>query len=117
MPRQEVNTHHGEIGRRGIRSIPGSSGRRMFTASLAMSALGQKRTSHQVRVMSALPPKADIRCGDRQVRFVPKADIRRLIRSPHRQVAEQVMRLASVAGFQPADPIVLAIALRPVFVL
>jgi len=25
-----------------------------------MSALGQKRTSHQVRVMSALPPKADI---------------------------------------------------------
>jgi hypothetical protein len=26
-----------------------------------MSALGQKRTSHQVRVMSALPPKADIK--------------------------------------------------------
>jgi hypothetical protein len=25
-----------------------------------MSALGQKRTSHQVRVMSVLPPKADI---------------------------------------------------------
>src|SRR5215472_12014551 len=25
-----------------------------------MSALGQKRTLHQVRVMSALPPKADI---------------------------------------------------------
>jgi hypothetical protein len=28
---------------------------------LLMSALGQKQTSHQVRVMSALPPKADIR--------------------------------------------------------
>jgi len=26
-----------------------------------MSALGQKQTLHQVRVMSALPPKADIR--------------------------------------------------------
>ena len=38
-----------------------------------MSALGQKRTL-QVRLMSALPPKADIdgRCFD--VRFVPKAD-------------------------------------------
>jgi hypothetical protein len=27
--------------------------------------------------MSALPPKADIRYGDRHVRFVPKADIGR----------------------------------------
>src|SRR5262249_46635168 len=40
-----------------------------------MSALGQKRTSPNVRPMSALPPKADIRYGDRHVRFVPKADI------------------------------------------
>src|SRR5262249_367922 len=40
-----------------------------------MSALGQKRTSHDVRAMSALPPKADIvQCG-RHVRFVPKADL------------------------------------------
>jgi hypothetical protein len=29
-------------------------------ARLPMSALGQKRTSHQVRVMSALPPKANV---------------------------------------------------------
>jgi hypothetical protein len=28
-----------------------------------MSALGQERTSAHVRVMSALPPKADIRGG------------------------------------------------------
>jgi hypothetical protein len=28
--------------------------------------------------MSALPPKADIRHRDRDVRFVPEADIRRL---------------------------------------
>jgi hypothetical protein len=40
-----------------------------------MSALGQKRTSEQVRVMSALPPKADIAECDWDVRYVPKADI------------------------------------------
>jgi hypothetical protein len=28
-----------------------------------MSALGQKRTSARIRVMSALPPKPDIRSG------------------------------------------------------
>ena len=39
-----------------------------------MSALGQKRTSHQARVMSALPPKADIGTQSWNVRFVPKAD-------------------------------------------
>jgi len=33
--------------------------------------LGQKRTSRQVRVMSALPPKADIGECDWHVRFVP----------------------------------------------
>ena len=31
--------------------------------------------------MSALPPKADIRCHDRHVRFVPEADISLLIGS------------------------------------
>jgi len=40
-----------------------------------MSALGQKQTSVHVRVMSALPPKADIAESDWHVRFVPKADI------------------------------------------
>ncbi len=35
----------------------------------------KKRTSEQVRVMSALPPKADIGSAGRDVRFVPKADI------------------------------------------
>ena len=38
------------------------------------SALGQKRTLDCSRVMSALPPKADIVERDRHVRFVPKAD-------------------------------------------
>ena len=40
-----------------------------------MSALGQKQTSEHVRVMSALPPKADIVDAMRKVRFVPKADM------------------------------------------
>jgi len=40
-----------------------------------MSALGHKRTLARVRAMSALPPKADIRYGDRHVRFVPKAQV------------------------------------------
>jgi hypothetical protein len=37
-----------------------------------MSALGHKRTSPHVRVMSALPPKADITL---HARYVPNCDI------------------------------------------
>ena len=40
-----------------------------------MSALGHLLTSELVRVMSALPPKADMVQHDRDVRFLPKADI------------------------------------------
>jgi len=40
-----------------------------------MSALGHKRTSANVRAMSALLPKADMVWRGRDVRFVPKADI------------------------------------------
>jgi hypothetical protein len=43
-----------------------------------MSALGQKQTSNLVRVMSTLPPIADIDRACRDIRFVPKADIRLL---------------------------------------
>jgi hypothetical protein len=39
------------------------------------SALGQKQTLVKVRLMSALPPKADIDRACRDVRFVPKADM------------------------------------------
>jgi hypothetical protein len=42
-----------------------------------MSALGQKRTFQNDRLMSAIPPKADIAECDWDVRFVPKADIPR----------------------------------------
>ena len=40
-----------------------------------MSALGQKQTCAAQKVMSALPPKADMCSATRNVRFVPKADI------------------------------------------
>ena len=44
-----------------------------------MSALGQKRILAHLRLMSALPPKADIGTQPRNVRFVPKADkVRRI---------------------------------------
>ena len=41
-----------------------------------MSALGQKRTCAAQKVMSALPPKADMCSAIRDIRFVPIADIR-----------------------------------------
>jgi hypothetical protein len=41
-----------------------------------MSALGQKRTLKRLHTMSTLPPKADIVQHNRDVRFVPIADIR-----------------------------------------
>src|SRR5215471_19670561 len=44
------------------------------TANGSMSALGQKQTLGKVRLMSALPPKADIRTQPCDVRFVPIAD-------------------------------------------
>ena len=40
-----------------------------------MSALGQKQTFGCVRLMSALPPKADIGTQPLNVRFVPIGDI------------------------------------------
>jgi hypothetical protein len=55
-----------------------------------MSALGQKQTSARIRVMSALPPKADIEAQSHDVRFVPKADISRLL---DHLVGEQLHRV------------------------
>jgi hypothetical protein len=45
-----------------------------------MSALGQKQTLAHVRVMSALPPKADIAESDWHVRFVPQTEVKSQIR-------------------------------------
>jgi hypothetical protein len=74
-------------------------------ASALMSALGHKRTLTHVRVLSALPPKADItgHCADitrrlAHVRFTPKANISRT--SLHvRYVPEADMR--TVVDRQP----------------
>jgi hypothetical protein len=48
-------------------------------ANHSMSTLGQKQTLQGVRVMSALPPKADIARQRFDVRFVPFPDIATLI--------------------------------------
>jgi hypothetical protein len=40
-----------------------------------MSAMGHKRTLTRVRIMSALPPKADSRSQSQNVRFGPIRDI------------------------------------------
>jgi hypothetical protein len=53
-----------------------------------MSALGQTRTLRLVRLMSALPPKADIVQHGGNVRFVPKADVGLPIRSTRRRADE-----------------------------
>ena len=52
--------------------------KRTLELSHETTALCQKQTSEHVRVMSALPPKADIGTQPRDVRFVPEADIRGL---------------------------------------
>jgi len=46
-----------------------------------MSGLSQKRAFTLVLPMSALPPKADMVPRDRDVRFVPEADIRQVQQS------------------------------------
>ena len=56
-----------------------------------MSALGQKRTSGHVRVMSALPPKADITERDLLVSFVPEADITLIPKSAYSAMPIQDM--------------------------
>jgi hypothetical protein len=49
--------------------------RRDIPVARGMSALGQKQTCAAQKVMSALPPKADIGAAQINVRFVPIADI------------------------------------------
>src|SRR6516225_2179567 len=68
-----------------------------------MSALGQKQTSRHLQPMSALPPKADIAEHARNVRVVPKADIRRLIRSPRRRRRQATCRVLQLRHCNNAD--------------
>jgi hypothetical protein len=50
---------------------------RSSNSEKSMSALGQKATSRDVRTLSALPLKADIRQRDQDVCFGPKGDMPR----------------------------------------
>jgi len=67
-----------------------------------MSALGHKRTLGLVRVMSALPPKADINPRNLHVRFAPIADFAKhlfplvgvLRYSPSHGIGERVENLS-----------------------
>ena len=65
-----------------------------------MSALGQKQTLGKVRLMSALPPKADIETQSRDVRFVPKADIMRCSKRQLDQSDHRCPFLISLLGLQ-----------------
>ena len=69
-------------------------------AAIAMSALGQKQTSRDVRRMSALPPKADMCSALADVRFVPIADIGSLNRSPRRRSSGMLQKF-SIPAFAP----------------
>ena len=52
--------------------------RRDIPVARGMSALGQKQTCAAQKVMSALPPKADMCGATTHVRFVPIADMKGL---------------------------------------
>jgi hypothetical protein len=58
--------------------------------SLLMSALGQKQTWRFETAMSAIPPKADIVRRGGNVRFVPEADIGKIIRLLCQRVQEMI---------------------------
>jgi len=56
-----------------------------------MSALGQKRTFTHLRLMSALPPKADIAERGWHVRQVPKAGIPYRGKEPHYSITSSLL--------------------------
>ena len=65
--------------------------------AFGISALGQKQTLGKLRLMSALPPKADIAERRRQVRFVPKADILRCEKKCRYSITSSA-RASTIAG-------------------
>ena len=62
-----------------------------------MSALGQKQTLGHLRLMSALPPKADITAAQTNVRFVPKADVSNRSKAARYSITSSA-RMSSVGG-------------------
>src|SRR5262245_10788751 len=57
------------------RAVHGDAQFYLSSNSRAMSALGQKQTFHSAIVMSALPPKADMRGAKKQMWLWAKSDI------------------------------------------
>jgi hypothetical protein len=66
-----------------------------------MSALGQKQTLRNVRLMSALPPKADIETRSQNVRYVPKADIPRCSKERRYSITSAARSKRPVATVAP----------------
>jgi hypothetical protein len=73
-----------------------------------MSALGQKRTSHQVRVMSALPPKADIAELELPFSFAKLAGESPIRARPTRRPGSWPCALASSGSQFASDKVFLA---------
>jgi hypothetical protein len=67
-----------------------------------MSALDQKQTLPHARVMSALPPIADIDRARHAVRFVPIADIRDLSTKLRDQILLSMLARATAFGARQA---------------
>jgi hypothetical protein len=74
------------------------AGRRLFRAALCHVSLRGARPRHQVRAMSALPPKADIDRHGHDVRPVPGRDIGLSWAIPNSKVAFTMQHYSSVFG-------------------
>src|SRR5215475_4100839 len=81
------------------RAVHGDAQFYLSSNSRAMSALGQKQTFHSAIVMSALPPKADMRGAKNKCGFGPKATSL-LVRLRHRPLisAMTLPQLVSVSS-------------------
>jgi len=69
---------------------------------MPVSALGHEQTSRNVRVMSVLPLKADIRQREWHVRFVPQTDIEFHMRNG---AAVPTVVTPRGAGANPSEPV------------
>jgi hypothetical protein len=65
-----------------------------------MSALGHEQTSRHVRVMSAIPLKADIHQRGLHVRLVPEADMDALASNPYEYRLDQKRAVHATRAYQ-----------------
>src|SRR5215472_5879242 len=81
-----------------------------------MSALGQKQTLKLVRAMSALPSEADMVQLNRDVRFVPKADILRCSRDWRYSITSSAVASSVCGNIRPNVLAALRLRVRSNFV-